>query len=595
MKKEEKEEKEITNETTNNEKDKKNNNSVLITILILLFVAAFACLLYAKYTSSNKANGNKIKVDNNNKYLTYRLSGNSLEAFDLYFLQLENKKENKIYSPLSIKYALEMLAEGAEGETKKQITDIVGDYSPKKYNNNSNMSFANALFVKDTFKDGIKNTYIDALKNRYNAEVIYDSFSTSTNLNNWVSNKTFKLVDNLFDDVSQEDFILTNALAIDMEWVNKIQRDDHDYIVNYSSSHHLDYWYRIKQLAKDMEEAKEPKYKTIKFGENNYEAAALEIGAVINKYNIVNILGKNNIKKTVGEAYDKWLADGACGRTGEPDRETWLKENFDQYIKEIEEPYKDISSSTDFRFYVDENVKEFAKELKEYNGTQLEYIAIMPTQTNLDEYIKNVKPEDIKQLINKLKDVKIENFKEGVITEITGYIPIFKFEYELDLMNDLKSLGITNVFDSEKADLSNLSSGDAVIDTVAHKANIEFSNDGIKAAAATLAGGYGAGGCEFDYKFKPLVEKIDLTFDKPYMYIIRDKKTGEVWFVGTVYEPKEYHDPSDTNDNNNTVTYGDVNKDGTVDNKDVTRLMRYIQYKDVEIDEIAADGTYKIW
>ena len=33
------------------------------------------------------------------------------------------------------------------------------------------------------------------------------------------------------------------------------------------------------------------------------------------------------------------------------------------------------------------------------------------------------------------------------------------------------------------------------------------------------------------------VEEIDLTFDKPYMFIIRDKESGEVWFAGTVYEP----------------------------------------------------------
>ena len=33
------------------------------------------------------------------------------------------------------------------------------------------------------------------------------------------------------------------------------------------------------------------------------------------------------------------------------------------------------------------------------------------------------------------------------------------------------------------------------------------------------------------------IEEIDLTFDKPYMFIVRDKETGEVWFVGTVYEP----------------------------------------------------------
>ena len=41
----------------------------------------------------------------------------------------------------------------------------------------------------------------------------------------------------------------------------------------------------------------------------------------------------------------------------------------------------------------------------------------------------------------------------------------------------------------------------------------------------------------FDYFFEVPVEEIDLTFDKPYMFLIRDKATGEVWFTGTVYEP----------------------------------------------------------
>ena len=57
-------------------------------------------------------------------------------------------------------------------------------------------------------------------------------------------------------------------------------------------------------------------------------------------------------------------------------------------------------------------------------------------------------------------------------------------------------------------------------------------------AAATALGGAGAATC-WDYKFEVPVEEIDLTFDKPYMYIIRDKATGEVWFAGTVYNPVE--------------------------------------------------------
>ena len=34
------------------------------------------------------------------------------------------------------------------------------------------------------------------------------------------------------------------------------------------------------------------------------------------------------------------------------------------------------------------------------------------------------------------------------------------------------------------------------------------------------------------------IERIDITFDKPFIYLIRDKNTGEVWFMGSVYEPK---------------------------------------------------------
>jgi serine protease inhibitor len=31
-----------------------------------------------------------------------------------------------------------------------------------------------------------------------------------------------------------------------------------------------------------------------------------------------------------------------------------------------------------------------------------------------------------------------------------------------------------------------------------------------------------------------------MTFDKPFMYLIINKDTNEVWFVGQVYEPQEW-------------------------------------------------------
>ena len=69
-----------------------------------------------------------------------------------------------------------------------------------------------------------------------------------------------------------------------------------------------------------------------------------------------------------------------------------------------------------------------------------------------------------------------------------------------------------------------------------HKADIDFSYDGIKAAAATAIGGMGSAGNYFDYEWDVPVEEIDLTFDQPFLFLIRDKATGEVWFVGQVYD-----------------------------------------------------------
>ena len=53
-------------------------------------------------------------------------------------------------------------------------------------------------------------------------------------------------------------------------------------------------------------------------------------------------------------------------------------------------------------------------------------------------------------------------------------------------------------------------------------------------------GGAGAADGGFNYWFDVPVKIIDMSFNKPFMYVIRDKDTGEVWFTGTVYEPTKF-------------------------------------------------------
>lgn len=530
----------VTNEVTN-EQNKKGGNKkktiIIVCIIVLLVIIAAVCIYFFLIRKSdNEENNNNNEVNNETEVINtnspYKLTSNGLEPFDLYFMQLENNGQNKVYSPLSIKYALAMLSEGANGATKEQIDNIIGEYTARKYNNSDNMSFANGLFIKDTYQDSIKSSYINTVASKYNADVIIDSFRNADTLNSWVSDKTFNLITNITDDISYLDFILVNALAIDMEWVNKIQRPYDSYEVNFDHEN-------FSAFILDLFSAN---YNNLEFEGLDYEVKSVEIGAVANNYDIINILGKDNIRQTVREAFEEYKLENPgiiydiSGREI-TDFDTW----FDTYyIKELGSNYGHVSSSTDFEFYVDDEVSVFAKDLKEYNGTTLQYVGIMPNDTSLDNFIENMNANDIITLINNLKPIELDSFKEGYVTEITGYIPMFKMNYELDLINDLQKLGITSVFDAS-ADLSNMTSANAYITEAKHSANIEFSNDGIKAAAATMAGGAGnAIDAHFEYRFDVPVETINLTFDKPFLYLIRDKDTGEVWFAGCVYEPIEF-------------------------------------------------------
>lgn len=552
--KENNEEKEILREESTNpveETKKKNNKNSVVLIFAILGSIVFmliiiACIVFVPSLISGKGSTRKAGTDAEKKYSTYKLTGNTLDTFDIAFLKFENNGKNKVYSPISIKYALAMLSEGSAENSKTQINRLIGDYKSNKYINNDHMSFANAMFIRNTFKDSIKDEYKNNLKEKYTAEVIVDDFKDSSNMNKWVSDKTFGLINNLFgEEVKNENFELTNALAIDMKWNNQIQCASGSDVscIRYSIGYRHE---KIKGQDNEYRDGvnymtRESDYYGLTFdGKENIKS--VNVKAAFNNYDALKEIGEDKIIEEVGKAYKEWLEteDGQNNLKygyAEEDVNKYLK----QYIQELNENYGREDYSTDFSLYTDENVKAFSKDLQTYDETTLQYIGIMPKNESLKDYIDKLEVKDINNIISGLKDMKKENFKDGVLTLIYGYIPMFDYEYTLDLKNDLKKMGITDVFDSSKANLSGMLGKDAkgqFINSAAHKAKIEFSNDGIKAAAATKEGGAGSTGGGFNYLYEVPTEEIDITFDKPFIYIIRDKSTGEVWFMGSVYEPK---------------------------------------------------------
>ncbi|MCR5185683.1 MAG: hypothetical protein K6D97_01010 [Clostridia bacterium] len=360
--------------------------------------------------------------------------------FTYSFLNLENQSavgKNVIYSPLSIKYLLNLLSDGANGNTKKEINRLIKNESLTKYKNiDKVLSLANAVYIKDEYKERVLKSYINNVKNNYDAEIKYDSFKSANNINDWVSKNTHNTINNFLSDQQVQapnlSMILVNALAVDMKWKKEFDENN-----------------------------------TLQGQFNNIDGNSIET-AYMHKWRI----------KTDDIAYKK-----------------------------------------------DDDVTVLAMDLEKNGGVTLEFDAIMPNEMELSEFLNEIDTKRVEEYLSNLTNASRTKAGVNII------VPRFDFNYSISFVEELKAMGIHDAFD-RNADFLNITGdkslyvGDAI-----HKANIEFSEKGVKAAAASAAIMKNKA-AEFDENLP-----VDVVIDKPFMFVIRDKDTGEVWFTGAVYEP----------------------------------------------------------
>ncbi len=107
------------------------------------------------------------------------------------------------------------------------------------------------------------------------------------------------------------------------------------------------------------------------------------------------------------------------------------------------------------------------------------------------------------------------------------FIPKFKFSYDADLVKNLKELGLASAF----TDVANFSRITPIIglklNEVKHKTNIEITENGSEAAAATAVG-VGITGVS---------EAAPTYINKPFIFVIKENKTGLILFSGIVNNP----------------------------------------------------------
>jgi serpin B len=109
------------------------------------------------------------------------------------------------------------------------------------------------------------------------------------------------------------------------------------------------------------------------------------------------------------------------------------------------------------------------------------------------------------------------------------YLPRFEFETKYPLNENLKALGMPLAFDPEKADFSGMATAEKIwIDFVIHQAYVKVNEEGTEAAAATAIGIAGSA-----------MPRNIFRADHPFIFIIQQKDTGNILFMGRVSDPSK--------------------------------------------------------
>lgn len=155
-----------------------------------------------------------------------------------------------------------------------------------------------------------------------------------------------------------------------------------------------------------------------------------------------------------------------------------------------------------------------------YLGNNLSMLIILPKENNLNQ----IEPIFSKQSLIEWKD-NMEN-KEVIVT-----LPKFTFGTKYFMSDDLEEMGMPTAFKYPEADFTGMSPTDELyIDEVIHQTFIEVAEYGTEAAAATAVV-MRAGA------MTPTEEPKRFTADHPFIFIIQQRETGNILFMGRVMDP----------------------------------------------------------
>jgi serpin B len=156
-----------------------------------------------------------------------------------------------------------------------------------------------------------------------------------------------------------------------------------------------------------------------------------------------------------------------------------------------------------------------------YNNADFAMLLIAPPLEAYAAWEASFSADDVDSILRQMQGRKVN----------LG-LPRFRVEGQFSLNEALQALGLTSAFDAEQADFSGMSASgqrELFISAALHKSYIDVNEEGTEAAAAT--------GLVVGVTSAMPDQPVDLTLDRPFVFLIRDRQSGAILFMGRVLNP----------------------------------------------------------
>ena len=351
-----------------------------------------------------------------------------------------SEKPNTFFSPLSLNMALGMLYNGASGDTRTEMAEVMGmaDFTDTEINEyyqkmsqallnidpKTDISIANSIWYRTILP--VKQPFIDVNQKYFDAMVKALDFSKSDAadiINKWCADKTKNRIKEIIEKPIPGNVMmyLINALYFKSKWQSQFDK---------------------KQTKQD-----------------DFTKA-----------------GNQKIKVNMME------------------QTTTLPYYADQHLQCVEMLYGNQAFSM---------------------------VAILPVNDmDIDRLIEYLDNEVWQKIINNL-------FQH----EVHLKLPRFKIECDIPLNDPVKNVGMQLIFDRNLADFTNISDVFLFVSDIKQKTFVEVNEEGTEAAAVTVI--------QMDKTSAGPGTIVQFFANRPFLYLIKEKSTGAILFIGRMDEPKE--------------------------------------------------------